>query len=130
LPSLVYPGDLTAAAGETITSLLDKIKGIYGEYEYFYDVNGKFHFEKKKTYTELSWNWKTNSVEIKLPDPDKAIYEFNNKSLFTSFGNTPDLKNLKNDFTVWGNRKGLTGADLPIHMRLAIDKKPTSYISS
>jgi hypothetical protein len=37
---LVYPGDLVAAAGETVTSVLDKIVNMLGEFEYFYDLQG------------------------------------------------------------------------------------------
>jgi hypothetical protein len=37
---LVYAGDLVANIGETITSVLDKIKNMLGNYEYFYDLNG------------------------------------------------------------------------------------------
>jgi hypothetical protein len=39
------------------------------------------------------------------------------------------LNNLKNDFSVWGNRKGITGKDIPIHARYAIDTKPKYYYS-
>jgi hypothetical protein len=52
-------------------------------------------------------------------------YKFSDSSLFTSFNNTPNLANLKNDFTVWGKNKN----DLAIHMRYAIDVKPNYYRS-
>ena len=35
--------------------------------------------------------------------------------------------NLRNDFSVWGVRQGAGDAEIPIHMRYAIDKKPTYY---
>lgn len=54
-------------------------------------------------------------------------YEFTDNTLVTSFNNPPDLTNLKNDFTVWGNRKSVSGIDLPIHYRFAIDHKPETY---
>ena len=41
---LTYPGELLANVGETIASVLDKIAKIFVSFEYFYDVNGKFHF--------------------------------------------------------------------------------------
>jgi hypothetical protein len=44
LTDLIYPGDLIANVGETITSVLDKIKNMFGDFEYFYDVDGKFIF--------------------------------------------------------------------------------------
>jgi hypothetical protein len=47
--------------------------------------------------------------------------------LFTSIGKSPNVANVKNDFSIWGNRKGISGQDLPIHVRYAIHKKPTEY---
>jgi hypothetical protein len=41
---LTYAGDLISNIGESITSILDKIKKMLGEYEYFYDVEGHFVF--------------------------------------------------------------------------------------
>jgi len=37
------------------------------------------------------------------------------------------LKNVRNDFSIWGQRQTLSGAEVPIHMRYAIDKKPVEY---
>jgi hypothetical protein len=50
-----------------------------------------------------------------------------NAELVTSFANNPNILNIRNDFSVWGTYKSISGADLPIHMRLALDTKPTSY---
>jgi hypothetical protein len=44
ITDLTYPGDLLANAGDSITSVLDKIKNVLGEFEYFYDLDGKFTF--------------------------------------------------------------------------------------
>ena len=41
---LTYPGDLIANIGESITSVLDKIRNMLVEFEYFYDLNGQFVF--------------------------------------------------------------------------------------
>nr|DAG21689.1 MAG TPA: hypothetical protein [Caudoviricetes sp.] len=41
---MTYAGDLIANVGETITSVLDKIKNMLSEYEYFYDIQGRFIF--------------------------------------------------------------------------------------
>ena len=30
--------------------VLDKIKNMFSDFEYFYDVDGRFIFQKKKTY--------------------------------------------------------------------------------
>lgn len=123
---LTYAGKLIAAAGEAVTSILDKIRDMLGEYEYFYDIRGKFVFQKKKTYLKTIWN---NSDIIEIYENGEYSYSFSDLSLFTSFANTPNLKQLKNDYTVWGTRKSITGDELPIHMRLAIDRKPREYVS-
>ena len=47
---LTYAGELISNIGESITSVLDKIKKMLGEYEYFYDLDGRFIFQRKKTY--------------------------------------------------------------------------------
>jgi hypothetical protein len=41
---LVYPDDLIANPGDSITSILDKIKNFLGDYEYFYNTAGQFLF--------------------------------------------------------------------------------------
>jgi hypothetical protein len=41
---LVYAGDLIASVGESITSVLDKIKNMLVEFEYFYNLEGQFVF--------------------------------------------------------------------------------------
>ena len=48
LTDLIYPGDLIANIGESVVSVLDKIKNMLAEFEYFYDVDGRFIFQKKK----------------------------------------------------------------------------------
>lgn len=127
---LVYPTELLANAGETVTSVLDKIKNMLGNYEYFYDLDGRFIFQQKKTYVNSSWNPSARNegdqvyVESYMAATPYS-YKFSDSSLFTSFNNTPNLANLKNDFTVWGKNKN----DLAIHMRYAIDVKPNYYRS-
>jgi hypothetical protein len=41
---LVYAGDLIAKVGENIVTILDKIKNMLVEFEYFYDLDGRFVF--------------------------------------------------------------------------------------
>jgi hypothetical protein len=42
---LVYAGDLTANTGDNISSaVLDKIVDMLVEFEYFYDLDGRFVF--------------------------------------------------------------------------------------
>mgnify|MGYP003291362531 CR=1 FL=1 len=56
LTDITYAGDLISKAGESLTSILDKIKTMLGNFEYFYDVYGRFIFQKKKTYITNDWN--------------------------------------------------------------------------
>jgi len=47
ITDLVYAGELIGKVGETLTSILDKIRNMLVEYEYFYNVEGQFVFQKK-----------------------------------------------------------------------------------
>jgi hypothetical protein len=44
LTDLVYAGELKANVGETLISVLDKIKKMLSDFEYFYNLDGKFVF--------------------------------------------------------------------------------------
>ena len=133
LTDLTYSGDLIAAVGDSFTSVLDKIVQMLGSFEYFYDVHGKFIFQKKKTYVSTSWNNLTfDSTTGEYYGENAAltsstIYSFEDNKLIQSFSNNPDLLNLRNDYSVWGTRLSATGKELPVHMRYAIDKKPYIY---
>lgn len=127
---LVYNGDLILNVGESVTSLLDKLKNMLGEFEYFYDLDGRFVFQQKKTYIKKLFQPPMQNNETNAPENTEEVkyeYEFNDKTLFTSIGKTPNVANIKNDFSIWGNRKGISGQDLPIHVRYAIHEKPVEY---
>ena len=133
ITELTYPGDLISSIGESLTSILDKIKNMLGEFEYFYDIDGRFIFRKKKTYINSLFNNIKNTDDEKYVENfaynDKIVYTFEDGDLVTSYQNNPNLMNLKNDYSIWGSRKGVSGAELPIHYRYAIDKKPLLYIN-
>ena len=125
---LVYPEDLIEKAGSNIVSVLNKLVGCLGDYEYFYDVDGRFIFQKRKTYLTQPWTpFQERSYEISAPTESQYSYKFNDSSLFTSFSLTPNFMNVKNDFTVWGQKNLSDGDTSPIHMRIAIDKRPVIY---
>lgn len=131
---LVYPDELIAKAGETICSVLDKIVKFLGDFEYFYDLDGRFVFQRKIASVNTSWSpLKTSEGENYIEDLQSAspyAYVFAGSQFFTTFNDSPNLSNLKNDFTVWGSRKSIaSNADIPIHMRYAVDKKPIKYTS-
>ena len=41
---LTYTGELITNIGDTLTSVLDKLRDMLGEFEYFYDIEGHFVF--------------------------------------------------------------------------------------
>lgn len=127
---LIYASDLILNAGETVTSLLDKLKTMLGEYEYFYDLNGRFVFQRKQNYVQNLFTPFDGKTAMPIQLSSFYSYEFEDNTKFTTTSNNPQITNVKNDFSVWGSRKSvLTGDDLPIHTRYAIDTKPTSYNS-
>lgn len=126
---LIYNNDLILNAGETVTSLLDKIKNMLGDFEYFYDLQGRFVFQKKNTYIQELFSPIDGELKTPTMYASQYSYRFDDESLFTAISNSPNINNLKNDFSIWGVRKSATGDDLPIHARYAIDKKPTHYKS-
>jgi hypothetical protein len=133
LTDLTYAGDLIANVGETLTSVLDKIKNMLGEFEYFYDIDGRFIFQRKRNYINTIWNSlekDDDEIYVKTAINDSAFtFSFIDGTLVTAFSNTPNLLNLRNDYAVWGKKKTPGGVELPIHARYAIDFKPTVYNS-
>ena len=132
LTDLIYPDDLIASAGNAITnSVLDKLVQMLGEYEYFYDIDGRFHFQRKRTYVNNSWNNIVNNREEIYVDSaaytSAVTYSFTDSNLVSAFNNSPNLSNLKNDFAIWGKKKTSSDTEIPIHLRYAIDKKPGYY---
>ena len=140
----VYPGELVSSIGENVCSILDKIKNVLGNFEYFYDVDGNFVFQEIKNYLNNSYsatgNFRLNDENrtelnnLVILDNDnyyvdfrgesKSIYSFNEENgLISSYNNAPSYVNIKNDFHIWGkNSDGYA-----IHYHLAIKEKPGIY---
>ena len=131
LTDLVYAGELIANIGEPLTSILDKIKNMLGEFEYFYDIHGRFVFQKKANYIDVPFNSINERDEQVYVDAavnaSSPSWNFTDGILISSFQNTPNLLNVRNDFSIWGASKTPSGTEIPIHIRYAIDKKPTIY---
>lgn len=124
---LTYAGELIVNAGSPVTQALDACKNMLGEFEYFYDIYGRFIFQRKRIYHNITWNNAiTNEGESTYYDSlnsTQTQYEFINGFLINSFVNKPLLSNIRNDFVVWGS----TSTEAPIHLRYAIDTKPEEY---
>jgi hypothetical protein len=97
-------------------------------FEYYYDIDGKFIFQKKKDYITTPWNnLDTNNLDYKVTyNSDNIMFSFVDGVLISSFQNSPKINNIKNDYSVWGSYN-VSGTEIPIHMRYAIDSKPLSY---
>lgn len=126
---LVYNSDLILNAGDAVTALLDKLVQMLGDFEYFYDLDGHFVFQKQKTYIQELFSPIDGNLATPIMMASEYSYKFEDKELFTSISDSPDLKTIKNEYSIWGSRKGASGTDIPIHARYAVQKKPTSYIS-
>lgn len=125
--ALTYANDLILNAGEPITTMLNKIVEMLGNFEYFYDTKGRFIFQKKNNYIQELFS----PINGEIVEPIAAItpysYKFDDKELITQISDTPNVENTKNDFAIWGQRNGADGSIIAIHARYAVDKKPTSY---
>ena len=142
-----YPGkdgELIMEVGSTITQALDKICAIFGDqYEYFYNLDSQFVFQKKLTYINTSWNnlvateeeTYNNALRTSVyAESNKLVsqtkYSFVGGLTTTMYSNEPKINAIRNDFAIWGKKKSnLTGKENQIHMRCAIDEKPEKYIS-
>ena len=129
LTDFIYPGELVSNAGDTIVTILDKIKNMLGNYEYFYDVDGNFRFQQIKNYLNTSYStFKINEIQASnyLVDYSggKSVYTFTDADIITTFSNSPQYQQIKNDFIIWGKRQTVEGKEVPIRYHLAIDTKP------
>lgn len=121
-----YPGELVLNAGDTVVTLLDKIVSTLGNYEYFYNIDGKFVFQEIKNYLN------TGSPLLELSPEDyvrsynnaKFLYSLTDLDTTTAITRNPKYDNVKNDFYVWGKRKTSIGVEVSIRYHLAIDDKP------
>lgn len=136
----VYPGELICNAGQTVASVLDKIIGVMGNYEYFYDVEGNFIFREKQNYLNMTntayWtkqqaqNKKVGNLPTDVYEADtyrlsKPVYNFIHNEYTTAYNNTLNYNNIKNDFVVWGSCPATSDKyKIPCRFHLAIDKKP------
>ncbi len=141
--------EITGAAGSTICSVLDEIKNQLGNYEYFYDVFGIFHFREIKNYlnetqasTILQESANTGRhvnlnegqflldggsetqylIETTVP---KTVYNFDSNENLTSISVTPNYSNIKNDFIIDGIKESTASdSQYALRYRCVIDEKP------
>ena len=141
----VYPGELIADAGVSVTDMLDQIIQVLGNYEYFYDLDGNFIFQEKKNFlnnAQSKYILDAKNERTLTPDyiaseqtllsaylinmtSGTSVFEFEDSNLITSYSNTPQYGAVKNDFVIWGIHTGAEDVETPLRYHLAIDNKPT-----
>ena len=120
-----YPGELVLKAGDTVVTLLNKIKELLGNYEFFYDVWGNFVFQEIKNYLNKPSHLKelVESDYTRSYNNRKYLYDLTSFDTTTAITISPKYDNIKNDFYVWGQRTtGKIKTDICYH--LVVDKKP------
>ena len=129
LTDFVYPNDLIANVGDTVCTMLDKIKNLLTNYEYYFDIDGNFIFQEIKNYlnttqtTVVLDNMKNEDYIIDIAK-GKSVYSFTDAKLITTYANNPAYNNIKNDYVVWGVKEDANKNQYPIRYHLAIDTKP------
>lgn len=121
-----YPGELVLNAGDTVVTLLDKIVETLGNYEYFYNLDGQFIFQQIKNYLNTGSPLTELSLDdyVKSYNNAKFLYSLTDLDTTTQIVVNPKYDNIKNDFYVWGKRKGADDTEVGIRYHLAIDAKP------
>lgn len=115
-----YPTEkeLTSNPGETVVSVLDKIKTTLGNFEYFFDINGEFWFQPIANFLNKGLSednldnaikdWKeNNNISVsygEVLDSGSPVFDFTDLSLITSFNNAPKYESIKNDLSITGIR--------------------------
>ena len=126
----VVTKELYGAPGDSVCTILDQIKNILGNYEYFYDEMGIFHFREIKNFLNVTQaefvldEMSENDYFIETTN-EKAVYAFEDNSNITSITVTPQYENIKNDYIVHGLRPGDSKENASLIMyHLVIDHKP------
>lgn len=115
-----YPIDkeLTSNTGESVVSVLDKIKATLGNFEYFFDINGEFWFQPIANFQNkgLEEDNLANAIQSTLNyghpldaltgvDKDRYItFDFSDLDWVTAVTNSPKYEAIKNDLSITGVR--------------------------
>lgn len=132
MTDLTYAGELDGQVGDNITNaVLDKIVNMLGDYQYYYNTEGQFIFERKGTYLNTSWDSLIDTQDDVYAEnaamASRVIYNFEGNNLISSISHTPQINNLRNDFSVFGEREIGNDKTVALHARIAIDDKPEYY---
>ena len=122
----VYPQDLIKQPGNALTTVLDDIKNLLGNHEYFYDEDGRFVFQEVKNYLNKQFQNYTklgNGDYVANLAALPITHKFTDDSgELISISSTPQWNKIKNNFIVWGTANGV---GLPVCYHLVVDSKPS-----
>lgn len=133
MTDFTYPSDLVLNAGDTVASLLTKIKDTLGNYEFFFDLDGNFVFQEIKNYLNNSYTPIVNLAEesyVKNFSDSKYVFSLTGGNTVVSFQRSPKCSDVKNDFIVWGARNTTSDSQIAIRYHLAVDVKPQIDLAS
>jgi hypothetical protein len=83
------PYNIESSIGDCTTNVLDKVVDTLANYQYYYDLNGKFHFASKP----VKGDFRNQNIE----------WDFEQKNdVIISIDRNIDYANVKNRITVWG----------------------------
>lgn len=144
---LSYPGkELVTGLGDSITSVLDKIKSIFVNHEYFYDIEGNFIFQEMPNYLNTSYDptdifrldngrrveqpsnglaiLNDTNYQVDFSNGTRSVYTFEEgNGLISSYSNNPNYVNIKNDFHIWGEDSNKNA----IHYHIVLKEKPINF---
>ena len=130
---LTYPGELIMKEGSTVVQVLDSIAKTLGNFTFYYDIDGFFHFRHKNNFLatgntplNLSPQEDRDLQQLYCPrySPNLLLNEFSDASLLKSISFNPNYSNIKNDFVYWGSRKSKDKKETLVRYHMAIDKRP------
>lgn len=127
LTDTTFPGELVLNAGQSVASMLDKIAKTFGNFEFFYDLDGNFRFREKRNYLNNSYTPITElngESYVRAFSESPYSYTFNNEEGQITLNANPKYDNIKNDFVVWGQRETSSGTKIDFRYHLVIDEKP------
>ncbi|WP_039230716.1 DUF5048 domain-containing protein [Clostridium haemolyticum] len=82
---LLTPYDIEKSEDNSITDILTEIRDLYMWYEYYYDEDGRFHYQRIKDHKN-----------------DIVMHNFNEMNMNLEYNNEPNWENVKNDIMIWG----------------------------
>lgn len=134
---LTWPGELVKKSGSNVVQVLQDIQSSLGNYEFFYDVEGNFHFRQIQNYDKTgdapllidpfepnAYNQAVQNGYIPKYSNNVYLTEFATNDMVISPAFSPKYDNIKNDYICWGTRKDDDGNELAVRYHLAIDKIP------